>query len=58
MGALGKDNSKNSMGAAAGLVHVGGSHGSGEKSEALKGKVRGFQPLCLTVLPPFLPTPR
>jgi hypothetical protein len=24
----------------------------------LKGKVRGFQPLSLTILPPFLPVPR
>lgn len=37
MGALGKDDSKDGMGAAAGLVHVGGSHSSGveRKSQRL-----------------------
>lgn len=50
MGALGKDDSKDGMGTAAGLVHVGGSHSSG-----VERKVTGSCPspwqLCL---PSFL----
>lgn len=48
MGSLGKDNSKDGMGAAAGLVHVGGSHGSGveRKSQRLPApQPHNFAPL-------------